>query len=696
MGKLKFTLSNILFWPSLMASCLLLENVGFLSSDPKGGLSDTHFFMLFALAMIGYLAYFIFDHIRNRSSIDFFLIAIFGIAFGVGLIAIWNFTGVDFKSDKPGYDFSYFVDTWDKAKQTLSLLTFVVTLYAFMFFMNKNYPSVRKLKVVFIGILVVAYISIIYSLIAEWWIYEYNLAYMPAHPINAQSIFWNANMFSSMLLMGVASSIGLNIYKKNAFSYISIVILTIMIVLVGSLAAIIVVTATTLIYFLLEIIFLFHQRSKASFFCLIIYLLIIALFFILYACGLKYDMGIFSHMCTYLHRGLRAADYHTLHTRTFTWTSCIDYIGQNPLNLLFGFGFRNANYIIGGFWTSRLHIMTPQLSAHSGYIQILMDFGIVGVVIYAAFLVYFFYCFLRLLKYHTRFALLFFVIGACFVAYGVMESILFFIPNSQGLLIGFTFFMPMINKWKHVKHSNLGDDVLEVNRPVVMDANLLTKSIARIIMSLIAVAISLFIFPISLEDSNLQYLLINIIVILGLCLFTLPFIISSQSIRHSRGAFLANMIINLVLIFGSAGSLLYLQFNGTSSGIKDAKWVVPVLLFIVLVGEVIILSIAKRRKFKDYLVTFIGASKNSFMGLIGVGVLVLITYFVSDRMEMYAPMTLIIYPFLGLYFYYIFSCFVPFWDYKEIINHYNSLAIYSLKKEVLKDRLGYFNERRKD
>ena len=119
MGKLKFTLSNILFWVSIIASCLLLENVAFLTNNVTGGLDNTSFFMLFALAMIGYISYFVIDHIKNKSKVDYLLLGLFIVAFGVGLVSIWSFKEISFDSSNPAFDFSYQVNTWEQVRQTL-------------------------------------------------------------------------------------------------------------------------------------------------------------------------------------------------------------------------------------------------------------------------------------------------------------------------------------------------------------------------------------------------------------------------------------------------------------------------------------------------------------------------------------------------------------------------------------------------
>ena len=699
MGKLKFTFSNILFWLSLVASCLLLENVAFLSSSPKGGLNDTHFFMLFVLIMVGYLAYFVIDHVKNKSTMDFFLLGVLSIAFACGMLAIWTTKEVDLAGFEPEYNYVYTQDIWQQSKHSLSLLVFFTTLYATLFFFNKNYPSCRKIKVMFIILIAICYISIVYSLIVDINSYIYNITYMPAHPQPAPSLFWNSNMFSGMLLMGIASSIGLNIYKKNPLSYISIIAFMVMIIFVGSLTCIITALATVLLYFLIEIILLMRKNTKRALTLFAIYLLIIVGAIVLYASALVFNMGMFSNLCTYLHRCLRGADYSTLTLRTFTWGSTIDFLGKNPVNLLFGVGFRNSFSITGGFWYAYRGAIFDgaiSLSSHSGYIQVLMDFGIVGVVLYFAFIVYFFYSVIRLMRAHLRFALLSAIMGACLIAYGVMESVLCFLPNTQGILVGLVFFLPVINKWKHTKHEELGDNVLNVEKPAPMDPSLLTKAVAKVFMGLMAVTASFFVFPYFLDNEHLKYLLINIIAVLFVCLLTLPSIISSMSIRHSRGAFIANVTINLALVFGSFATLIYFYLWNALYENSDAIWVYPILLSIILVGELFIFSVGKKRTARDYLDTLIGASKNSFMGLVGVAGISVGAYFLLDRMDIISPLTLIIYPVLGLLFYYLFSYIVPFKDSKAIVNHYNDIALYSLKKDVLKDRLGVYNEERKD
>ena len=695
MGKLKFTLSNILFWISIIASCLVLENVAFLSNDVKGGLTNTSFFMLFALAMIGYLAYFVIDHIKNKSSIDFFLLAILGIGFGCALVSILSFKGISFESTDPAYNFSYVSNGWDHVRQILSLLTFFVTLYAVLFFFNKNYPSIRKLWVVFVIIIVICYVSVIYSLIAEFPLYR-DIFLTAESTKEMQSLFWNPNMFAGFILMGIASAMGLNYFKKNAFSVITIGIFLVEIILIGSLTSILISIAGVLVYSLIEIIFVIKSNIKKGIILLAVYLLGVVAIYIIFACALQLDMGSFSTFCNYLKRKIVLADYQTFTNRTFLWDSSVIILREHPLNLIFGFGFRNSQIILGGYKSAiNLEPYAP-ISSHSAYMQVLMNFGLVGALIYALFLLYYFYCFIRLLKKDARFALIYFVIGSIFVAYASMESVIFFNPNVQGILIGFAFYLPMINKYKHLKHSNLGDDVTSIANPEILDADLITRSMAKIFMGLTLTACSFFAFSYFRDVEAPRFILLNVVATLFIFTLFFPFIISCQSRTKGRLPFIAVTSINLLAVAGGFTYLVIRYYQNQLNVSNDAKWVYPILLLILLLFETILYAIVGKKSFKDYLQAFIGMTKLSFMGLIGLAIPVIVVILQQDKIMYDSALTFIVYPFIGLELFFLFSYIIPFKDLKDIVSQYNNIALHSLKMEVVKDRLEAINGKRRN
>ena len=689
MGKLKFTLSNIFLWLGIVASCLLLENVPFMAIGTPKGLSDTHFFMFFALAMSCYIPYFLIEHIKNKAKFDFVLGPIMIIGFVCATLAIWLLGDVEITK---ATTINYSIDQWEATKQTLSTFIFMLSLYAVLFFFNKNYPSIRKLKVVFVILILVAHACCIYSLIAEIGEYSEILNNQTSNA-NIKSFFWNPNMFAGYLLMGILACIGLNYFKKNAFSYISILFLLTIVFFVGSLTGTSVSLLVVLIYFLVEILFYFKKSIKAAILLLALYLAILVGLVVLYASALNYDLGQLSNLCHSIYRSFDIVNYDSISGRTKIWNYSITFLSEDPIRLIFGVGFRNSPYITAAL---NFYSLGNTLSCHSGYIQILINFGIVGMVIYSLFVLYYFYCAFRLLKRDTRFSLLFLLAGFALLSYGVTESFFLFNPNTQGIILGVAFFLPVVNKWKHLKHHEIGDQAIEINKPEKMDPELITKSFGKILMSLIAVASSLFIFSFFRDNIFIKFLIINVIGILVICAFTVPFIISCIAIKIRLKVAVTICVLNFLFIGGAFAYLVVRYYQDNLSFVDNSKWVYPIMLAMVLAAECFILGTFKRRNFKDYAASLLGVTKNSFMGIIGVFAVAMATFGVFNYMDVISPLTFIIYPAIALLFFYLFSYIVPFKDQREWINGYNHIALYSLKKEVLLDRLGAFNEDRMD
>lgn len=692
MGKLKFTLSNILFWLSIASTCLLLEDVGFLTTSPKGPLGESFFFMLLVLSMGGFLSYFLIEHIKNKVKVDYVLITVLLTGFICGLISIYSFTGVSFTGVKT---FEYSISRWDQVHQMLLLMVYLVTIYAVLFYFNRNHPSIRKLQVVYFIIVAITLLGTIYSWIMEYDAIIYNLS-GKTDPMNVYSIFWNPNMFSLMILLGMFSCFGLNYFKKRIIWFLLIIYFTLMICFVASLTSIIVCVAALVIYFLLEIIFAFRRHRKRAIFDLTIYLVVITGFVTLYACALNFDLGHFSLFCKSVYEYFSLANYASLSNRTFIWDCASTFLKDHPMSFALGVGFKNSFSIVGGMLYAYRGGTFAPISTHNGFIQVLMNFGLVGIIFYALFFAYYVYCILRVFKKDARFALIFGLIGFALLGYAVMESVIFLNPNTLGLLICAFFYLPIMNKWKHYCRPQLGDDVISVDKPQPIPSRLINKSLSKVFMALIVVAVSFFIFPLFREDISLMYLLVNIVVVLVLCAFTVPFIISSIAKSHSRKVGLLLCVINSILV---AAPFVYLGIRYAYQRYWfafGAEWVIPVLLVIVLVGEAIIFGVAKGQKGKDYLATLIGLSKHSFMGLLGAGVIILISYFIIDYFDLVSPLTYIIYPVIVLTSYYLSSYLVPFKDQKEFVKCYNESLLYSMKKDVLKDRLGEYNEKRRD
>ena len=691
MSKFKFTLPNILFWVGIIASCLLLENVAFFTGDPTGQLAEPYFYIIFVIAMTSLLAYQVFDRVLNKSYGDQFILALTLVFFAASMVAIWGFQGYKYTNEiNPSRSFKYLLNDYDKIKQSFVSFTFFFAVYSVLFTFNKNHPTNRRINYVFIIVMIICYALGAHSLITEFTRYQ-DVANGIAPSESIKSLFWNENAFACLMLMGVFCSMGLNLRKKNVFSYISIIAFTIEIIFIGSLTCILIDITLVLIYFLLEVIFIFRKSIGLGLTCLSIYILVSVSVFVLFAAAQTHEMGTFSNFCRYLNNVVLQGDYLTFTNRIAIWNGAIELSNYNVLSRIFGYGFRNSGPLMGLYHenVNEGNVINGTISTHNAALQVLLNFGYVGCAAYGALLIYFIYAVIRLCKKDARYALVSGLIGAGMLSYGMTESVIFLNPNVQGFLVFALFYLPVINRYKHYKKETVGLAlIVNLKTPVKMlDVKYRIRGMAKFIVGLAASVATLFMFEDIFDYAYVSEVLLNILASLGILFLTFPYVFGLWGKDCSRPKFVARILINIIIV-GSlfAGLTSVMLFTTWFDSISWRRWFFPILLGAVMLIEVIVYSIRKKGKFSEYASTFVGMTKNSFMGLIGVGGVCVGLYFTRSLIELSLLTTLLI-PAFSLLIFFIFSYFVPFKDVKAIGTYYNDIDASMLKTNVMDERL---------
>ena len=87
MGRLRFTLTNIMFWVVIILSCLLAENYALFSDAPRSGLDVAPLYLI-TFAIIGLLVFYYFtEHKKNGLTLDKILLPCFIM---MGSLMIWT------------------------------------------------------------------------------------------------------------------------------------------------------------------------------------------------------------------------------------------------------------------------------------------------------------------------------------------------------------------------------------------------------------------------------------------------------------------------------------------------------------------------------------------------------------------------------------------------------------------------------
>ena len=683
MGKFKFTFTNILFWVAIICSAFIFENLTFFDKpDPTNfmtqGMADPYFFMLFAIAMLCYLSLILYETIFNRAKINVLVLLCCTTLFVCGTIGIWMFNGMDFNNGAP----SIVVDDWMKIKNTLALLTFALSIYSICFYFVKNHPSNKRMRFLFLIVILVVYFFIIYSIVTEYGKYEYIANVGDNEPIrhaSIKSLFLNSNMFAGFILMGVASAIALNYYKKDVFNYITIVGFTIIQVFVCSLTGILITLVSIFVYFLIETILSFKKKLSVGMVKLATLLIVYSGLVILFAACQSFYIERLSPFFRFLYQEMSTADFNNYSNRLKIWETTLYASNQNIFTLLFGYGFRTSEYITGGL----LNVDDHRISSHNGYLQLLMNFGVVGLAIFAIFVVYYFYCLIRLFKKHSRFALVNLVVGMSYFALSMTESLIAFNASAQGILIGALFYLPVITKWVHIKKPQIGDYLLEHHSaPKLLEPKLMVRGSARFILSLMAIVAPLFMFDELRNNQIIYYTLINAECILAILFISFPYLNGLWSKKESLIAYIVNFLIFASLLSAVSVSISYACMLDNNLYI----WWPVICISGYLLLAMIVYSIIYGGSFKLLFNNFVSL-KTSLGSLIGTGLYLLAVYFSKGYMVPNSMITYIATIVGALVMFYTSTFIVPFKDTKIITKFVCEFDANMMKIDVIRERL---------
>lgn len=541
MSKINSVLQILFLFIGIIASALLIENVGFLTNNPTGNLPNAYFYALFALAIFCYIAMYILEHKYNKLRIDCVLVITFVILLLCTIIAISTYKDTTFLTYS-GESVLVSVSAEEKGKFFMSAFTFAMTLYTVFFVFSKNIVSFRKLWPVYLIIILVCYFACIYSLIAEHDQYVQFFETRGEVVNTIKSIFWNENMFGGVLLMGCISCILLNLIKRNVLSYISIVLFAIMALFVGSLISLTCILGLFFVYFLSEIIANIKRHFPLFVIVLVVYLCLIIAFTVIFIFSYDRDMGIFTSISHFVKQLFTISNFDSFSGRFDLYKYLFGVLKDNPVNMVFGYGVGLSSTIIKS--------LTDVSSAHSGYIQILFTFGIVGCLVYLAIIGYFFYAAIKLIKKYTRFSLTFLFVGILMFGYGVGESVLLFNNNTQGLLVGAFFYLPVMMLYKRELHKKELLEFIDQKSEKVSKSSFISSISLVLVILILCVLPFLGVSQFYLFRRYLMLLIAVIIALLGI-LFTYPVLIGIWTNKGSKANQIIRVVFNSIIILVS-------------------------------------------------------------------------------------------------------------------------------------------------
>lgn len=544
MGKLRFTLTFILFWFVIIFSCLLAENFALLSSDHMGGMSPESLFMLSLFIIFTLVFYFFLEHKKNKLTFDKILLPIIA-AFGIICIAtIWWQGPRVFDNEWKFLRETVAFTPLQKLSYSLEVVIWCAVLYGVLFVFNRFSISRKLFKwlpfVYVIGILICSIVDIVMEFNDIVMIISNSSEYTEG---GMSFIIYNSNVWALLLLTGLLSCLVMNIRKFHLFYYIAMIHLYIMIIFTSSATSTFVGFGIIVLYTLYEIISKIRNNRKKGLTLLFVFLGVIAVsvssLFILSALNVSFAKSFLS----YIEREILFKDYSTLTNRRGIWASVYHLLLESPIDFIFGCGYKTGNVIFAKYYEI-IQSGFAARSAHNALFEVFLRHGIIGLLFYVSAFIPFLLGVIKLIKtkhYRVAFIYTLCVIGA--IGHSLTESTTFFTPNIQGMYLTIVFYLPVVNALKEKYFVELKEDVAHAEQGVVeINPTKVYYFIQTILMgSIIALATTLLL-NIRMDNTNILIIYLIGIGVLFLGLFVLPIVMIIKDKKSVKEAIRAIVI----------------------------------------------------------------------------------------------------------------------------------------------------------
>ena len=533
MGKLRFTLTFVVFWLIIIFSCFLAENFNLFAAEHMEGMSVESLITLSFCIILVLVFYYFREHKKNGLKFDMVLLPIIAI-FGLACAAtVWCQGDRTFIDPNGGAETIISFTTFDKISITMQIIVWCAVLYGILFAANRYSISRKWLKWLTYAFTAGVLLCTLADVIIEFKdiIAICNNTYTGS---GLSFIIYNSNVWANIILVALFCCIVLSLKKFNVFYYILMAHFFIMIVLTSSTTCTFISFAVIIIYTLYDILSQIKTRTRWAARMFFIYLMVLLTVFGLFAMMISLNVPLFVNIWSFLNNHIIKKDYSTLTSRTGIWASVFDLLCEHPQDLIFGLGYRTGNTIFSSYFAKQSGGFFAR-SAHNGLVEIILRHGLFGASLYIVLLSTFGAGIIKLCKKQQyRVA---FMYGICFLgllAHSITESTMFFAPNIEGTFITIVFFLPVANATKDKYFAELNSDLqsqaIVLNKPNKLDV--LQFAFKALVGLLVAFAFS-FVTPISsvMKPITVVYIVMTSLIVVSL------FVVGAILIKNKRFEF---------------------------------------------------------------------------------------------------------------------------------------------------------------
>lgn len=424
----------------LVATAFFEEGVAFFDPIYTTVMSDCEFCLSFFIVCI---LFFIFVVLARRDfsiKVNWPFFVLFAVLFVSDVVAIYCFP--EFFVDKELYRLSPNL----RLRFSFSWLAACFALYSIFCIIPKTVKSKRQWAFYFWGGIIVSFCAIFYSYIVESQSY-YTIFHHASDARdfpNIVSFTNNKNTYGILLFIGTCSAIYLSAFCKRWFYVLFAWFFFLNQVVCGSKTSLVCSAILIVAFFIWRFVTQVKYHPFIEILLCSLAIAFVAFVFIAYFLRIGAGVSIIAAFYSYMDEIITppfGTRFGTFNDRVGVWQIAFSVLSSSPLFLVFGMGSINSGYVLGACLPESDFSIG---SAHSGFVDVICRFGIIGLLCYVFILVYFIVLVVKNLKAKHKETVISLFIFIAVLLHGILEDTNFLSAQTKNIMLLFITFVPVL------------------------------------------------------------------------------------------------------------------------------------------------------------------------------------------------------------------------------------------------------------
>lgn len=606
MAKIRFALTNLWIWLIMVLACFLGENYAWLTPRPNDGFDTGSFIAVTMLCLLTIVIFFILEKKKNNFKSQKLLLIVLLAVFICFTISIWLVNDQTFNYGTKEVTATFTV--YEKIRATIVLLVNLTFVYIMFHPMVMGRKTSKALLWLHYGIIIVTYVTIIYSIATESDLYLKSFT----EKVSIKAFYLNENAFGIGVYLALLSCVALNMNKRHWTNYVHGAVFFVMIVIIDCATTLALGIATVILFFFIDVVTGFKNHFRSSMVVLFSGVVIFSAIAILMFIGLSKDHPSALVMLEKLNEIVDIDNMHTVESRIGIWRLCLDQVFDSPLHILFGRGYTlHTKYVIAAtsaYWNS-----DGVRSCHNAYVTLIMSSGMFGLLAYLAAFGYLVYCGMRLLTHRgkTKFVFTHILYLLLIGVYGMFETHTLFETRGKEVFTTVVYFMPIIIEYKNeFKHQD--EPSLEKVEKHVYNPEQIASIISIMLISVVVCCVCVLPNQFMLSNPSSMTMFLIIALAVGGSVLVIPYAIYVWMKGSSPFVGRLHVIFNALAILFIPAALFLAFFNN-----PNRYLITGIAMGVLFLGSVIAYSIIKKDFFRSYIrISFYGPMMATLLPMI--------------------------------------------------------------------------------